>query len=131
MKTISFELTMPNVGSWNGKWTGADRKYYVIRKFDNKIADKLMENAKSYPIYGGAFIRTQIGVSQPMKSYYYNFGDGWGANVILELIDAKEGNKRKKLSSGFQGYEWMIDSIISHDEILTTAQRRTILTIQV
>ncbi len=39
---------MPNVGSWNGQWTGAAKKYFVIRAFDNKTADKIMDGAKSY-----------------------------------------------------------------------------------
>lgn len=122
MKTLSFELTMPNVGSWNGKWTAADKKFYVIQKFDNKTADKIMEDAKTYPIYEGFFTRTQIGISNPRKKFYYNFGDGWGANVCVEQVDAKEAKKRRKISSGFCGYEWMIDSIINFGEILNSNQ---------
>jgi len=122
MKTLSFELTMPNVGSWNGKWTGAERKYFVIRKFDNKTADKIMEDAKTSPIYEGFFTRREIGNTPPSKSHYYNFGDGWGANVRIEQVDAKEANKRRKNSAGFCGYEWMIDSIIRFDEILNSNQ---------
>lgn len=105
MKQISFELTMPNVGSWNGKWTGAQNKYYVIRKFDNQTVSKLMENAR--------LTDEKI----PYKSHHYNFGDGWSANVTMQIVDAKEANKRRKISSGFCGYEWMIDSIISHGQI--------------
>lgn len=82
---------MPNIGSWNGKWTGSDKKYFVIRK--------------------------KIGYTKPRKDYYYNFGDGWGANVCIEQVDAKEAAKRRKISSGFCGYEWMIDSIIIHGNI--------------
>ena len=122
MKTLSFELTMPNVGSWNGKWTGSDRKYFVIRKFDNKTADKIMEGAKSSPLYEGIFIRKLIGYTNPMKNYYYNFGDGWGANICVEQVDAKEANKRRKMSCAFYGYEWMVSSIVRYDDILNSSQ---------
>jgi len=120
MKTLSFELTMPNVGSWNGKWTGADRKYFVIRRLDNETANKIMADAKTIPIYEGFINRQQIGYTQPRKCYYYNFGDGWGANICVEQVDVKEANKRRKNSAGFCGYEWMIDSIIMYDDILNS-----------
>lgn len=96
---------MPNVGSWNGKWTGAERKYYVIRKMsDRAFAD--------YP---------HLSNLRPPKgrdSFYYNFGDGWGANVVVESVDSKEASKRRKMSAGFCGYEWMIESILKHGKII-------------
>ena len=122
MKTLSFRLTMPNIGSWNGKWSGSEKKYFIVKTFDNKTANKIMEGAESHPLYEGILIRTQVGMTPPIKNYYYNFGDGWGANIRVEQVDAKEGRKRKKLSSGFCGYEWMIDSIIRFDAILNDNQ---------
>jgi hypothetical protein len=95
MKILSFELTMPNVGSWNGKWSGAAKKYFVIKSMDNKSADKILDG-------------------NDHNAFYYSFGDGWGANVRVEHIDSKEAAKRRKISSGFCGYEWMIDSIRIH-----------------
>lgn len=38
----------------------------------------------------------------------------WGANVRMEIIDAGERRRRQKVSAGFCGYNWMIDSIIKH-----------------
>ena len=122
MKILSFELTMPNVGSWNGKWTGADRKYYIIKSVDNKTATETMKDAKQYPIYEGFFERRQVGLSNLKKGYYYNFGDGWGASVEMELIDSKTAAKRRKISCGFSGYDWMVDSIMVHGDILSTKQ---------
>ena len=122
MRILSFELTMPNVGSWNGHWTGEDNKYYIIRKLDNKIADKVMTDAKSQPLYEGVFIRKYVGETTPRKNFYYNFGDGWGANVRVEVVDAKESRKRQKISKGFSGYDWMVTSIIQHGDILTERQ---------
>lgn len=100
MNHISFELTMPNAGSWNGKWSGAEKKYYVIHSYSNKSQRplELLNGDKS-------------------KSFYYNFGDGWGANVRMELVNYKEARQRKKVSAGFCGYEWMIDSIMKFGKI--------------
>lgn len=117
MTTLSFELTMPNVGSWNGKWTGADNKYYVIKKLSDKYVKskehfkELLENKKDI--------------------FHYSWNDGWGANIKVELIDGTEAAKRRKLSKGFAGYEWMIDSILYYGSIMNEAEcKRHILSIQ-
>lgn len=61
---VSFILTMPNKGSWNGKWAGEGNLYCIIKKLDkDKEADmngwltvlsntiKLFHNAVAiYPI---------------------------------------------------------------------------------
>lgn len=122
MRILSFELTMPNKGSWNGKWSGEDRKYFIVRKFDNKVADKIMEGAETSPIYEGFFAPVKVGETPARKSYYYGWNDGWGANVRVEYVDAREANKRRKNSAGFCGYDWMVDSIINYDEILSSDQ---------
>lgn len=100
---ISFELTMPNVGSWNGKWTGSTKKYYLIKKISKPVFDKM-------PHF-------QELKSKNYDSWYYNFGDGWGANIRAEIIDGLEATKRRKLSNGFAGYEWMVSSILLNGEI--------------
>jgi hypothetical protein len=99
VKILSFELTMPNVGSWNGKWSGADRKYYRTKSLTEKLAA---------PLIG--------------KSFYYNFGDGWGASVSVEAIDGKEKRRRDKVTNGFCGYEWMIESILDHGAIYASRE---------
>ncbi len=104
MKIVSFELTMPNVGSWNGKWTGSDKKYFKVRKFTNDEYKEKIEplmNNKEY------------------ENFYYSFGDGWGANIRMEIINSEISRKRQKISAGFCGYEWMIDSIIKNGKIVT------------
>lgn len=100
---LSFELTMPNIGSWSGKWTGSDKKYYVVKNISKRFFDK-QEYFKSLAEKG-------------RDSWFYNFGDGWGANVYVEIVDAQEAKKRRKLSKGFCGYEWMVESIIYHGDI--------------
>jgi hypothetical protein len=37
----------------------------------------------------------------------------------VEIIDSPEASKRRKVSKGFCGYEWMIESIIYHGKIST------------
>jgi hypothetical protein len=113
MKHISFELTMPNVGSWNGKWTGADKKYYIVKKF----SDKFFKSEIKKLFYKSEGIDC---IEGDRKGFYYNFGDGWGANVTIEIIDSKEASKRRKLSKGFAGYDWMVNSIIQHGTIQST-----------
>jgi hypothetical protein len=88
---LAFELSMPNVGSWNGKWSNADKKFVRTRSFK-----------KDAPKTG---------------NYYYNFGDGWGANVSVREVDSREAAKLKRASAGFNGYDWMIDSIVKYGKI--------------
>lgn len=107
---LSFELTMPNVGSWNGKWSGADRKYFIIRKMSERFFNK-QEHFSEIKSKGFA-------------NFYYGWDDGWGANVRVEIIDGIKSRKRRKQSNGFCGYDWMVDSIILHGKILTEAERK-------
>ena len=92
---VCFELSMPNCGSWNGQWSGKGNVYARVQNLSVKLADKVTEQ----------------------RSYYYNFGDGWGASVRVRIVDRKEANQIRKRSRGFSGYDWMIDSIKHHGEI--------------
>ncbi len=94
---LLFILTMPNVGSWNGKWTGENRVYARVR------------NAKQSP-------------NCKEDNYYYSFGDGWGANVEVRKVTVIEANKYIKKSVGFSGYDWMIDSILGYGQILNSTE---------
>ncbi len=91
---VVFILTMPNVGSWNGKWAGESNLYCKVKKLGKQKELELHD-----------------------KNFYYDFGDGWGANVKAEKVDSKIANKMKRASKGFCGYEWMIDSIIANGKI--------------
>lgn len=94
MKYYVFTLEMPNVGSWNGKWSGTENNYCVVRSYPcPKRGSERLKNVSS-------------------KNYhYYNFGDGWGASVSVKEIERKSVEEIKKLSQGFCGYDWMIDEI--------------------
>ena len=91
---IIFRLSMPNCGSWNGKWSGQDRIYAKTRP--NRLVPKELVD----------------------KDFYYNFGDGWCANISVEKVTSAEAKKIMKKSVGFYGYDWMIDSLIKNGEIL-------------
>ena len=104
MVNVAFVLSMPNVGSWNGKWTGEGNLYAVVKKF----SDRWFEKNKEKFINGG----------------YYNFGDGWGASIDVKVISSLEAKTIRKKSRGFYGYEWMVDSLMWYGEILNTKERR-------
>lgn len=95
---LVFELTMPNVGSWNGRWTSED-KYHA--KVVNFKAKELAENILS------------------KGSFYYDFKDGWGMNISVRKVDSKEAAKIRRKSVGFCGYEWAIDSILQYQKIIS------------
>jgi len=99
---LCFELSMPNIGSWNGKWTGEGRPYVIVKNFGRskkatKKAQKILE--KGY--------------------FHYNFGDGWAAGVSVRDVDSKEAQRLRRKSCGFSGYDWMVQSIQDHGEIKT------------
>lgn len=99
---IAFELSMPNVGSWNGSWTGED-KYYAKVVNIGRSAEKVA-----------------LGEEILSKgSFYYDFGDGWGMRIYVREVDSKEAAIIRRRSRGFCGYDWAIDSIIKNLEIKT------------
>lgn len=103
---LSFELSMPNVGSWNGKWSGEGRLYAIIKTFSN--SKKQTDKAK-------AILKENY--------YYYSFGDGWSAGIHVRKVDLPEARKLRRKTQGFCGYDWMVNSIISHGGIMTQEQR--------
>ncbi len=96
MGLILFTLTMPNKGSWDGKWSGEGKFYGIIKNICKEDMLRILET----------------------KSYHYRWDDGWSVSIYAEKIDGKERNKYEKKSEGFCGYEWMIDSIIKNNKII-------------
>ena len=98
---ICFKLSMPNVGSWNGKWTDANTFYARVINFGQ--SKKMDEKAK---------------VILDKGYYHYNFGDGWSAGISVSQVDAKEAASIRRKSAGFYGYDWMIQSIKDNNKIV-------------
>ena len=96
---LAFTLSMPGCGSWNGRWTGEKRFHALTRTFQSK---KAIEKAESVVGY-----------------YTYNWSDGWCAGITVREVDKLTAAQLRKKSSGFCGYEWMIDSIMQYGEIRT------------
>ena len=92
---IVFELSMPHVGSWNGKWSGADRQY--IRTMDERKVPKEIWN----------------------NDYHYRWDDGWEACVAVRRMNVNEARKLERKSDGFCGYDWMIRSLVKDGYIHT------------
>lgn len=94
---LCFELTMPNRGSWNGRWSG-EEDVHIITKTDRQIGKKRVEELDG-------------------KDFYYRWDDGWTARIACRRIDAAESRRLRKRNRGFCGYDWMVRSIIAKDEI--------------
>lgn len=90
---FAFILTMPNVGSWNGKWSAADKVHAIVQSSSSR---KWVERRESL-----------------IGDYFHNWGDGWGANLEVKEVDALEAKRLRKVSAGFCGYDWMVENIVS------------------
>lgn len=91
---IAFKLSMPSNNAWNGKWSGEGGCYVRVRSY--KKPQPWMDR----------------------EAYYYDFGDGWCAEVAVTKVDAAEARRLRRASAGFCGYDWMITSIEKHGRIL-------------
>jgi len=96
-RNIVFQLSMPSNNAWDGRWSGAERFYVIVRPVPASRIESL----------------------SPPRSFGYDFGDGWRASVaVREAGSRNETRKLRKASDGFCGYDWMIDQIIEHGRIL-------------
>ena len=91
---LSFTLSMPNKGSWDGKWSGDKSCYAKVINFGH--SKKAIKHA------------TEI---LEKRNYHYNFGDGWSAGIKVAEVTPKEAAKIRRKSRGFYGYDWMVESI--------------------
>jgi len=103
---LSFVLSMPNVASWNGKWTGEGTLYAKVINFGR--SKKANEKAQAILEYG---------------YYCYDFGDGWSAGISVKKVSPNESAMIRRKSKGFYGYDWMIDSIRSGGKIIAPSDR--------
>lgn len=93
-----FVLTMPKAGSWNGKFSG-EGNYYARCRVAFQRNKPRYENLRE-------------------GKFYYSWDDGWVACVEVKFITKSEMKTVNKKSSGFLGYEWMIDDLCNFGKIL-------------
>ena len=104
---LAFELSMPSVGSWNGKWSGEKDMYVKVVNIPNR---------------NGALQKAEAILSN--RCYDYDFGDGWRASVCVNKVDPKDATKLRRKTKGFCGYDWMVDSIMEHLKIYTPTDQK-------
>ena len=78
---IVFELTMPHVNTWNGRWSGENERF--IRIYPNNSVPKEYVD----------------------RDFEYYFSDGWVANIHISRTDAASAHKLENQSCGFMGYD--------------------------
>ena len=67
---LLFALSIPNIGSWNGQWTGSDKVYTRTRKPSIKIQNDL-----------------------DGKDFFYRWNDGWTAKISCKKVSATNAKK--------------------------------------
>ncbi len=97
---IAFTLSMPGSPSWNGKWSGENTLYARVRCVVGK------KN-----IAGLAHLLAK-------RVFTYGWSDGWRASVEMREASRAEAAQIRRKSRGFQGYDWMIDSILRNGYII-------------
>ena len=107
METLYFVLSMPSNNSWNGRWSGEEKVFAVKRSFRAKD------------------LQTSDAIAR--RGYYsYNFGDGWRAAIEIKRLSTADGARLIRKSSGFCGYDWMVDSIIRDGDIYGPTQPKRV-----
>ena len=98
---LLYVLTMPGVGSWNGRWSGEGRFYGKVEAYGSSKA-----------------ARQRIAKILAGSPYHYRWSDGWAAMVTVTEPTGAELRNARKRSNGFCGYDWMIDSIEREQRIV-------------
>ena len=98
---ICYELSMPRVNTWNGRWSGEGKLYTRIRSYKKDKGEKILTNGP----------------------YSYKWEDGWVARIAVRKVTAKEARKIRARSDGFLGYEWMIESVEQTGKISAPSRR--------
>ena len=100
MSALIFELSMPNLASWNGRWSGEGNVNAIV---------KSMGSSKK--------AKAKIAGLLQAKSWYHSFGDGWAASVSVREANSSEARAMRKKTRGFCGYDWMVNNILDHGYI--------------
>jgi hypothetical protein len=111
MKRIEFKLTMPGRNTWNGKWSGDERNYTIVKSLKDEEVSRVFDTFAD----GSA-----VSLDRTTKSWFYRWPDGWSALVTARIVPRGE---RLRKSDGFNGYEWMIASILQYGKIYADHER--------
>ena len=97
MTRMEFKLTMPGRNTWNGKWSGEDRNHTLLRDVDDAQVERI-----------------------DGRSWFYSWPDGWCAEITARVVKEDE---PLATSHGFNGYDWMVTSILRYGKIYADHQR--------
>lgn len=95
---LAFELSMPGRNSWNGGWSGEKKRYVIVKSFRGKKREE-----KAAKILARGY-------------YSYSWEDGWRAGIEVKQVDAKQAASLRRVSDGFCGYNWMVQTILDYGE---------------
>ena len=103
---LSFELSMPTVTSWDGKWSGENRSYAIVKRVRRNEA------------------AVQAATRLVDEGYFtYRFSDGWVAAVIVKQVDHADARRLRNNTLGFCGYDWMVDDLLKLGRIRTVEEK--------
>ncbi len=97
MSTLIFTLTMPGRSSWNGRWSGEDNLYAIVKTFGKSKA-----------------AQAKVDSILKQRHFSHSWSDSWRASIEVTFADAKEARHARKKSKGFCGYDWMVANILDH-----------------
>lgn len=97
MTILKFTLTMPRRPI--ARWSGEECEYNHVKNM------------------GRSKKTTEEAAKLDGKTFRYDFGDGWVAQIDVRVIDCNEAVKARNASHGFMGYGWMWASILKHGDI--------------
>lgn len=98
---VAFTLSMPNRGSWDGRWSGEGTVYAIVRNVPHKDRPAGL-----------------------IGSHSYAWNDGWCAMVTARDVDSSEARRLRAASKGFCGYDWMVNSLLIDGRILASHERK-------
>lgn len=99
MSHLIFKLSMPGRSSWNGRWSGEDKLYAIVK-----------------PIGRSAAARLKADEILSKRYFSHRWSDGWCASIEVIEGDSTEVRRVRKHSKGFCGYDWMVANIMSHGD---------------
>lgn len=99
MTRVEFKLKMPGRASWNGGWSGEGKNYSIVRQLDDAQIIQLFD-----------LVPDGVDHAKALRAWTHRWSDGWIAEVTARAVPVGEELPR---SDGFNGYDWMIDNILS------------------